>query len=185
MIETKAALDGAVASLSILDNIINLVRDAKAKGARLSIADIMEKMPSEAFTLAGQIVTKVESLHEKLLQAKVDLGKTISQLEADTDWWRFKKYRLVRAFEAEMTGIARSVGHLFADAVAIAHCRKADRAIAKSFSDTSKQQEQLDGIVRRSVPVGKIISEMLQHARRIRGELGDMIQAFAHDQHHA
>jgi hypothetical protein len=179
VIEGKAALEGAKAGLSLLENVVQFVRKAREEGKRVAIADILQRMPSDAFGIAGELVTAIEQLKQEFLSNKIDLKKTIDQLQAETYWWKSKKYRLVRSFEAKINSLVTASSHLVEDFVAVANCREADELVASSFGDGMKIQSALSGIVDANRPVGDIFDDLLKYARRIRADLGDLSQGKA------
>jgi hypothetical protein len=177
MIEAKAAFEGAATGLSLLERLFKMVDSARKDGKRLQIADILHRLPAEGFSLAGDIAQKVEKLRQSFLNAKINLSLSLTALQAQTEWWRYKQYRLVRRFAADTNALKTSIGHLLDDFVALAHCSEAEDLIASSFKQAQEITKNLSSTIQQELPVGKIFDELLDTARRIRSSLGDAQKA--------
>ncbi|WP_141701165.1 transposase [Methyloceanibacter methanicus] len=91
---TETVIGGAAASLSLLDNLYTLVKNAKDKkgGEELSTAEIVKQLPAEAFSVAKQVSAQLIALEKKMKKAGVDLETPVGELESKYDWWKRKQY---------------------------------------------------------------------------------------------
>jgi len=178
-IDANTAVKGAAAGLTLLNNLVKLIQSAREKGSRLGIADITEKLPAEAFTLAGQFVQHVTTLRQSFLNAKIDPKKTIDELQAETGWWRYKRYKLVNNFKANINAICDQLGSFLDDVVSIAHCREAEDVVAHSFREAEDLKAKIRTETDYKMPIEDIFKHLLDHAEKLRAQLGDMIHAKA------
>lgn len=100
---------GAAASLSLLDNLIKLIRNAQRDETPFTVADVIQKLPVEAFGLARIFESQIDSLELAFRDHNINLERTIEQLEEDYDYWHFRKYRLIRSFEPRVRGLTQAI----------------------------------------------------------------------------
>jgi len=174
MIEGKMALDGATAGLNLLAALLAIAKEAKKKGSPLAIADVLERMPAEAYTLAGQLVHEIETLKQSLLDHKVDITKSIDQLEDDVGWWRLRQWRAIRAAGPKINAITTGFSGFLDDVVAIAQCREAEDVIATSYGLALTQKKALREKVRANLPLGSVLDTLRDEAEKLRAALGDL-----------
>lgn len=176
MIDASLALGTAKSGISLLDTILQIVKNSQKEGKRLAIAEVLQKMPPEAYGIASAIVREIEALKNEFQKAGISLDKSIESLQAEKHWWFSKKYRLVRDFDGRIGALINASGQLLQDFVALANCREADDLIAASFGDATKVQTELEAINTGKQPVGKVFEGLLAHARRVRDDLGKLSQ---------
>ena len=139
----------------------------------MNIADILNRLPSEGFALAGEISAKIEALKQSFASAKIDDSRTLNELQADIGWWRFKKYRLIQRFSADTNALNTAIGLLLDDYVALAQCSEEERLIVSTFKESQKMTAELSAFVQSDVPVKLIFDRLLDAAKGIRASLGD------------
>lgn len=176
MLEANYAISGAAASLSLLDNLVKMIRNARREGLPLAMADIVARLPVDAFSIAGQIVNEINTLQQSFQDRHVNTDRTIAELEGDTGWWNSRQYRLVRNFEPTIRALSQRINALVEDFVALAHCSEQERLVSSSFTESLERREHIKQIVDRNHPVGQIFRELSAEAERLRAELGDLLR---------
>ena len=175
MIETGIALEGAAASLSLLEHLIELIRTARAEGKRLTVADVLERLPSEGSSVAAEIIDYLEKLETALIKANVDLAKTSKELQSDRGWFFQKKYKLIDKFDLNIRAKFLEANHLLEDFVAVAHCREAEDLVASTFAQANEAGKDLESSLRdEKKSIGDKLKALLEHARRLRAAFLDL-----------
>jgi len=176
VIDPKTAGEVAAQTLTLGNHLLELLKKAHQKGSPLNIADIVEKIPAEAFGLAKEFSEEIRKLKQTLLDAKVDISKPIGQLQSEVSWWRRKQYKLIRTFNAKVNAISDQLANFFDDVVAIAHCKEAEQEIAESYAAAKEKKDKLRGSIDPDRPVKDVLDELIKQADSFRAELGDMLQ---------
>jgi hypothetical protein len=174
MVDASIAIGSIANGLSLLDNLVKMIQNARRGGSPLSMADIVARLPVDAFSIAGQIINEIDALHQSFVERHIDLGKTIADLEADTSWWNRRQYRLIRSFHPTMLALSQRVSILIEDFVALTHCSEQEQFVSLSFAESRERREHIRQIVDLNRPVGQILSGLNEEALRLSAELGDL-----------
>lgn len=176
-IDAKIAFETAGAGLSLLNTLIQMIREAKAKGGRdPRLSELLAKLRAQAVMVANGLVAEIEGLRQRFLENKFDLDRSINELQADTRWWQYlsEGYQLVRGFETRATALSNNVGQFMGDFVALAKCMDSPALVADSFRNVQDRQRELEAVIRRDVPVRSIFDKLLEHARRQQADLNSL-----------
>lgn len=174
MPDPKSLIDTATAALGFGQTLAKIILEAKRQGNELAIADIIERLPLEAFKLSGQYIRQLEELKQSLLDAKVDITKSFDELEAERDWWRYKKWRAVRAAFPKINAISYQFSAFLDDVVAIAQCREAEGLIAASYKEILPAKNAIRENTKSNYPVEKVLGTLLAEAENLRAIIGDL-----------
>lgn len=176
-IDPQTAISGATAGLSLLDRVLEMVRQAEKSGHRTAMSEIITKLPAEGFALATRIRKRCEEF-----RAEFDgrnLKQPIADLQKDYAYWSDRRYRLVRKFNTEIRALTDSINDLLTDFVALAHCREAEAIVARSFQSVIPMKEEIDGLVNSNQNVDVILDQLVRYARDLEVRLGDLVGASA------
>ena len=169
--ETKLALEAGTAGLTLVSQLISMVRQAKQKDEpEPGLAELMARLPAAAFSLSKNLVRECEALKKAFIEEQVDMKKTIAELESDHWWWFSGKYKLVQGFQSYAYALSNVSGHAIDDFIAVARCRDQIGIVAGAFEEARKLKEEIDSIVRRDVPVEAILDGLIGLARRLRDD---------------
>ena len=169
-----AALTTAGGGVSLINNIITFVRNVEKAKQDPRLADVLARIPAEAFSLAGQYVQQVQELRQALVNTGIDPGKT--QREAFADTWRlqFRRRGLLTKFTANINAIETQLSRLLDDIVAVADCCGDDDFVINSFAAA----EELRTVIHRETDPARTLGEILDslegRAQDMRTALGDM-----------
>jgi hypothetical protein len=173
-VDPHTALEGGVAALDLLDSIIKLVHEAKKDGGKMNVADLVKRLPSEAFSLAGTFIKQVEKLQFSFKEAGVNLDLPIEKLRAETSYWSRRQYKLIRAFSPVVDAICDQLTALVDDVVAVSHCCEREDILAKSFAGAIARKSELRAAVDKGKSVREVFETLLKFAYVMRAELGDL-----------
>lgn len=173
-IQTKTLVDGLSGGLNLLANMTALLKEAQSKGSPLAIADIVKRLPAEAYQISGEFERAINKLKEDLVSRKVDLNRSFEDLEQNVQWWRWRQYRAVQKAWPRIGAIQSQLSTFFDDVVAVAQCSESDGILAKCYEAARKEKDALDQKVARNAPVGSVLDACLKEAQRLRGALGDL-----------
>lgn len=173
--DTKLAFEAGTAGLSLLNQLISMIRQARANGEpEPKIAEVLKRLPAAAFRLSRNLVDECEALRQSYLDAKVDITKTISELEREHWFWFGQKYRLVQGLRSSANALSTVAGQAIDDFMAIARCQDRIDLVAAAFENARKQKEEIESIVTRDVPVEEILKKLTSLARSLRDEVERM-----------
>jgi hypothetical protein len=171
-----AALTTAGNGVSLLNNIVTFVRNAQKAGHDPRLADVLLRMPAEAFSLAGQYIQQIQDLRQTLMKAGVDLGKSQSALLRETGKLYFRRRRLITGFSATVNAIETQLSRFLDDAVAVSDCCGAEDFVVESFIQAEEMRMVIHREADPSNSLGGILDSLEGHARELRAALGDMIK---------
>jgi hypothetical protein len=169
-----AALSAAGSSVGLLNNIVAFVKAAEKAKQDPRLADVLARIPAEAFILAGQYVTQVQDLRSSLIKADIDLSKTQRELLLSTSKWHFGQRRLLSKFSANTDALEVQLSRFMDDALSVADCCGDDDFVIQSFADAEELRIVLHRETDPSLPVGDILKALEGRARDMRAALGDM-----------
>jgi len=176
VIDGKIIGEGSVAGLQLLNSLIEICRTAKKEGKRLAVADVIEKLPAEAFELAGQFVSEIDKLRTEFSNIDPTRKKTIDELQSENRFWQFKTYKILRNFRPKVTSLTNQISMFLDDIIAIAHCKEAEGLIADSFKRSVKKRNKLEADADfTKFPVCVVLDNLRNHAQQLRTELHEMI----------
>lgn len=176
MIDGKIIGEGSVAGLQLFNSLIEICKTAKKDGKRLAVADVIAKLPGEAFELAGQFVGEIDKLRTEFANIDPTRKKTIDELQSETSFWRLKTYKILRNFRPRITGITNQISMFLDDVIAVAHCKEAEDIVANSFKRSVKRRNKLEADADfTKLPVCIVLDNLRNHARQMRAELHEMI----------
>jgi hypothetical protein len=165
---------GAVEGVKLLNNLVEMLKTAQAKGDRLGVAEILEKLPPEAFVLSGRFIQEIDDLRKAF--ANEDLNKTIDQLQTERQWWELRRYKLFRSFRPKIQSISDQLDAFLSDVVAIAHCKEAESSVARSFSNARERSRAIERDADFATqPVGKVLEALRGHAKDLQWQLQEMM----------
>jgi len=177
MVSPDIAVQGGVQALTLINSLVQLLHNAKANGKKdgLGIADIINKLPAEAFKLAGEFEKEVFRMKEEFLRENIDLSLKIDEFECHRRWWNRKHDRLLLDFQANITAITSKLSNFMDDVVAVARCSGEESLLARSY-ESARERKQL--LRRRTdfekLSLNKIFDNLIDDARQLREQLGDM-----------
>jgi hypothetical protein len=174
MIDPKTALDATGAGLNLLNTVVKMIQTARENEEKLNIADVMERLPGEAFSMAGKVVNVIDEFRQDCLQAGIDLDRTPDQLLEETSFWRLKRYRVVKKFQPNVDAIAIQLETLLDDAIAVTHCRDADSLVAESYARARERKVGLRAQLNGDQSMGQILDSLKSYAQDLRAQLGDL-----------
>ena len=178
-IDAKIAFETAGAGISLLNTLIQVIRENKQKGEGRDprLSELLAQMPAEALKVANQLVEELESLRQKFLKKKFNLDRTINDLQADQSWWQYftEGHKLVRDFEENVTSLGNAVGRFMGDFVALAKCMDDVGTITASVRNAQGRQQEVEAVIRRDVPVREILDKLLDYARTQQNELNGLV----------
>ncbi len=177
MIPAELAFEAGVEALTLLNSIIELARNAREHGKEngLQIADVMKLLPAEAFRLAGELENRAEQLQQDLRNAGVDPSRTLDELQHETWFYQRRRYNILKHFNANVQAICTQLGVLADDAVAIAQCSHEEELLAVSYRQARERKQQINLTCGdTSLPLGKRLAFLIDHAQKFRAELGDI-----------
>ena len=168
-------IGGVAASLSLLDNLYSLVKNARSRGGdRLSAAEVIKKLPVEAFSIAKQISRQLIALEEELKGSGVDMSVPVEELASHYDWWKLKRYRAARKVGPVIEGLKNATIALLDDCVAVASCSDAEELIAESFSECVAEKKRLREISDPGRPVGEVLGHLIARSEQLAAQIGDL-----------
>ncbi len=169
-------IDGKVAgeALTLLNRIVAMIQEAKAKGSRIALPEIIAQLPIEAHALATQYLKEVQTLERQF--SNVEKTKTIAVLESERSWWNLKRYILLRRFRPRITAITNELEILLDDVVAVAHCKEAEELIAKAFQNSEQRVQKMKAETDFDrLPLGTVLNNLHDHAKKLSNELGQIM----------
>jgi len=174
MIDGKLAGEGAVAGLTLLNRLVAMIQEAKAKVSRIALPEIIAQLPIEAHALARQYLKEVQALEQQF--SNEEKNKTISALESERRWWNLKRYLLLRGFRPRITAITNQLEILLDDVVAVAHCKEAEDLIARSFQNSEQRVQRMKTDTDfDKLPLGAVLKNLHNHAKQLSTELGQIM----------
>ena len=173
--EPKLILETAGAGISLANTLVKLILEHRARGEGRDprLSELLAIIPGEALKVANQLVEEIEDFRQKLLDRKIDIDRSITQIQSDRGWWQYltEGSRLIRNFEARVTTLNNDVGRFMGDFVALAKCMDDAGSIADAFGQSADLTAEIEAIIRRDVPLRKILDELLRQARSLRDAL--------------
>jgi hypothetical protein len=154
-----------------------MIKEAKAKGgADPRLSELLAKLRTQAVMVSNGLVAEIEGLRQKFHENKLDLDRSVNELQADSHWWQYftEGYDLVRGFETRATALSNNVGQFMGDFVALARCMDSTALVADAFRNVQDRQRELEAVIRRDVPVRSIFDKLLQHARQQQADLNSL-----------
>jgi hypothetical protein len=170
------ALTTAGGGVSLMNNIITFVQNARKAKQDPRLADVLARIPGEAFSLAGQYIQQVQDLRQELLKAGVDLGKTQRAVLAETGRLHIKRRNLLTRFAANIDAIETQLSRFLDDAVALADCCGDDDFVVTSFVEAEEIRTVIHRETDPGIPLGVILKSLEGRAQDLRAALGDMIK---------
>jgi|GEM_PF-5397176 len=177
MLETLtvgAALSGAGGGVTLLNSVVAFVKAAQKADQNPRLADVLARIPAEAFTLAGQYAVQVRRLRAALLKAGVDLNLSQKEILDTTGKVHIVQRYLVQKFAANVDAIETQISGLLDDALAVADCCGGDDFVIKSFRDAEEMRIVIHREGDPALPLGSILNSLEVRARDMRAALGDM-----------
>jgi hypothetical protein len=151
---------------------VSFVRQSKQRGEpEPGMAELVARLPGVAFSLAKQLLAQCEALKQRFIDEGIDTSKTIEELEKEHWWWFGGKYKTVRGFHSLCNALSNIAGSHIDDFIAVARCRDQIELVVGGFAEAKELKNHIDQIVRRDVPVGKIIDDLIVLARHLRDEV--------------
>ena len=141
----------------------------------MNIADVVERLPGEAFTLAGRLINEIDRFRQACLKAEINLERTVDELLADTSFWRYQRHRVIKRFKPNIDAISIQLETLLDDVIAVAHCREADDLIASSYAQAKERKDGLQSRLAPGLPVGESLDNLKDYATDLRAQLGDLL----------
>jgi hypothetical protein len=177
-VDPEIAIAGGAQVLTLLNRVLALAETAREKGKAngLGIADIIEKLPAEAFSLAGQFERQVNDLRHSFLVYGIDTKKTIDELQSETWFYQWGRKKLLDNFKPMTDAIVIQLTTLLDDAVAIARCSGEENLLAVSYSRSRERKTQLRRSLDQNLPVGELLDALLKEAATMRAALGDLLK---------
>lgn len=170
--ETKLALEAGTAGLTLVAQLLSVIRQARESGyADPEMAELLAALPGATFSVAKDLVSECEALRQAFIDAGIDMTKTVSQLQAENNWWFTGKYKLVRRFLCQCNALSNLAGHAIDDFIAVARCRDQISLVTKAFDDARKKKEEIDDLILPDVPVEVILKNLISFARGLRDEV--------------
>ncbi len=174
-VDVKLAFETGSAGLTLVSQLLSFLRQsAKEEHPLHTMSEVIAQLPAAAYALSKELVTQCEALRQAFIEHKIDINKTIEELEDDHWWWFSGKYKLVQGFLAHTQALSDIVGSNIDDFIAVARCRDRIDIVANAFADAKERKRAIDGIIRRDIPVEKILEQMVGMA----AELRDGVQKF-------
>ena len=176
-VETKLALEAGTAAINLISSLIGLIEKAKEQddgGANQSIAEILAKLPAEAIKLSKELLSRAEYAKQLFIDTGIPLDKSISDLEKDYWFWFSDSYKIVREIHAYSNALCTSIGHAIDDFIAIAKCGGQLELVSGAFAESREKQNMIDGIVKRDIPIGEILDQMISFARQLRNDVQEL-----------
>lgn len=176
-VDPEVALEGGVQALTLLNKVVTLAKTARANGKKggLGIADIIERLPAEAFNLAGQFEKQVKELQQDFLKQGISLGRTLDDLQSETWFYQRSRRTLLDSFKPKTDAILAQLMTLMDDSVAVARCSGEEELLAMSYKMARERKVQLRQSLNPNLPVGALLKTLIDQAERMRAELGDML----------
>jgi hypothetical protein len=124
--------------------------------------------------LAGALIAEIQGMREEMRQAGIDPKLTLDQLQEQTWFYQRRRRKILKAFQGRVEAIAGEISVLFDDVVSVADCADRLHIVARSFAHSREQKQELRARTKDDLPMGEILDDLLDHAERIRGQLGDL-----------
>lgn len=169
-------LTTAGGSVSLMNNIITFVQNARKAKQDPRLADILARIPADAFSLAGQYVRQIQDLRHALLKEGVDLKRTQRDLLRETGILRRKRRSLLTSFAANIDAIETQLSRFLDDAVAISECCGDDDLVVASFIEAEELRTVIHRETDPEMPLSEILQSLEGHAQDLRNALGEMIK---------
>ena len=170
--ELKVAFEAGVAGLSLLAQLASFLKEAEDKGTPVKdLSEVIAHLPGHAYSISKDIIRHCEEIKQTFIAEKIDIDKTIAQLEKNHWIWGTNKYDLVRDFVEHMSALSNIIGHNIDGFIAVARCRDQIGLVADGFGNAKERKDAIDTIVNRDTPVRKILDDMASWARQLRDEI--------------
>lgn len=172
----RITMGDVASSISLLDNILKIVKEGRKKGSGLELSDVLKAVPSQAYIASGQLFAQIQTLEEKL--SGYDTNRTISDIVQDRRLWKNPFYYFAfRNLETELTSISRSISNMVYDLVAVANCVENDEIIPLSFQEAGTIATEVNRIMKNeNALLSEIIADLRNTAQSMREEFGTLSQ---------
>jgi hypothetical protein len=130
----ELAFEGSIQALTLINSVIKAIQRSRADGQTngLGTADIVAKLPAEAFNLAGEFERHVAALRQSFLEAGLDLTQTLDQLESSVRCYQLSQQDLLRSFQPHVEAIKTQFSSFMDDIVAVARSHGEENILANS-----------------------------------------------------
>ncbi len=161
--------------LSLLNNLLQLMIQAKqSKSANPSIAEIVEKLPGEAYGIAKQIAEQLINLKANLDKNGVDLKLSLDELESSFNFWEHRWDKIPRKANTLTDGLKNHLVVLLDDFVAVARCAGMGDQISGSYKTALQQKKTIRALSDTSKPVGELLDSMIDFSEEMAAQFGEM-----------
>jgi hypothetical protein len=178
-ISAALAFEGSVQALTLINSVVKAIQRSRADGETdgLGIADIVARLPAEAFNLAGEFERHVAALRRSFLEKGLDLAQTLDQLESNVWCYQFPQKDLLTSFKPHVEAIRAQFSSFMDDIVAVARCHGEENILAASSEHARERKRQIAEAFPRDLgqlPVGEVLDRLTFFAEQLRAELGGM-----------
>lgn len=171
----ESVIAGTAASLSLLENLIKLAQAAKNNpDTPLTTAEIMKRLPAEAFGLATNIRIQLVNLRQNLIENGIDLKLPLDQLEESLHFWQNRIDRIPRRALPLVEGLKESLCVLEDDVVAVASCAGMEEFLTTSYRQAREEKMRIRAMADPTRPVGEILDDLIAFAEERSAALGDL-----------
>lgn len=157
-----ATLQTLAAGLALLENTVTLARrlgePPRSGEVNVSASVVVQRLPGEAFANTQLLLADLRQLRAELEAVGVDLSKSAIELEAEANWWRLRRNRVVHSIRPRLQGISDTFAVLFSDLVAVAQCYNVEELVSDVFKDGGEQQENIRALTEPGRPLKDIIT---------------------------
>lgn len=170
----ETLIGGAAATVSLVDSLVKLVSAANEKGSKISTAEIIKRLPGEAYGVAKQIGKELQDFRSQLVNLRVDLKVPLADLENHYDWWKFRKDRAANQAIPRIEGLKGAMLVLSDDFVAVASCQGAEETLAATYAKAAKEKDRIRRMADPTRPVGAILDDLIKFVDERAAELASM-----------
>jgi hypothetical protein len=173
---TGAIFGATAGSLTLVNALIKICEEHRRnpKADPPNVAEVIGALPAAGLRATDELVREITGLRQECRDVGIDLDKPLRELQTGTGLFERRRRRLLKTFMGRVDAIGAELSVLFDDVVAVCDCADRLNKVARSFELSRQEKEQLGAEISERLPLGTILTHLLNHAEKARVRLGDL-----------